>query len=137
MSVFFVNTLYPDPLTSLGNTIDSLGASLSYAATRPSTNDYRVKTLIAVGAILVATGTCATLLGSYRASQGTPHNDEHDQPVIHGIISDGIARISGLGTIALGLLCTITGGASIILAQEAIFRLQTLLEQCPPPSCSK
>lgn len=127
LSGIFINTLYPDPLTTLGNTLDAVNNKVNYAVTRPSLDDHRVKALIYVGAVLVATGSVVTLLGSYRASQSAGQTDENHQPV--GIVSDALARIGGLGTAILGLACTVGGGASIVLAQEAIFQLQKFLNQ--------
>ena len=129
LSVIFINTMYPDPLTTLGNTLDAVNNKINHAITRPSMDDYRVKTLIYLGAILIATGSTITIMGSYRASQGAGQTDENHQPV--GIVSDALARIGGLGTALLGLACTAGGGASIVLAQEAIFQLQKFLNKIP------
>ena len=54
LSGIFINTLYPDPLTTLGNTLDAVNNKVNYAVTRPSLDDHRVKALIYVGAVLVA-----------------------------------------------------------------------------------
>lgn len=99
------------------------------ALTGPSNNDLRVVALTAIGAGLVFTGLCLTLIGGYRAANGKTQNQEGSEVVESSLVSDGIARISGFATTLMGLLCTASGSATIILAKEAIFRLQSYLDQ--------
>lgn len=98
--------------------------------TGPSDNDRRVVALTVIGAGLVFTGLCLTLIGGYRAANGKPQKEGSEtEPVVQNVVTDGIARVSGLGTAFMGILCTIGGSATIVLAKEAIFRLQSLMDQ--------
>lgn len=99
------------------------------ALTGPADNDRRVIALMAIGAVLVVTGSCLTIIGGYRATAGKPQKEGDDSPLAQNIVTDAIARVSGFGTALLGILCTVGGSATIVLAKEAIFRLQSYMDK--------
>jgi hypothetical protein len=92
--------------------------------------DYRNNALIAAGLGIVAVGLCLTLIGGKRVADGKPQKESSENaPMIQDVVSDSVARLSGLGTAALGILCTIGGGATIILSKELIIKLESLINQ--------
>ncbi len=110
--------------------LNSIANKLERALTGPSNNDRRVVALTAIGAGVVITGLCLTIIGGYRAANGKPQKEgSENEPIVTNVVTDGIARLSGFGTALLGILCTVGGSATIVLAKEAIFRLQSLMDQ--------
>jgi len=98
--------------------------------TGPSNNDFSVKALRYTGAGLATTGLILIIIGGYVIATGKPQKESSDaEPVAQNIVTDSIARLSGLGTAIFGVLCTIGGATTMVLAKEAIFRLQSLMDQ--------